>query len=402
MSSSSILQEFDPLPLPQKPTCRSGRSLFVFALLFVAPLHTASAGVLEEYVVRDDLQFSLPALDPTGFQPPSATAVLPDGRILAVVTDDSDAAPQNFSAGTPKLFVESGVGTRSFALVGDLPLPAVPPATAWPDFGASFLSISPSGNRVAVGNNNGRVGVFSAAGLAGGGPVPAVSWFEVDHFDAAWFDEDLLAVTNLAGVQTFDTASTSTDTIITGTTASGGITLDGGGNLYMADGFGANAGNVRRFTLADWQNALATGAPLDFFSGEDLLTFSSAASLALDNEGNLLVGGGLFTQPFEESNAFAAFRPADGTLRTFDPNAVENEEGNFYVLTFNPVTDEIYINEPFALNNSRRIDNTRMFVVAAGGSAGAPVVPEPGGLPLLAVAMLIFGRRHTGKRRCRQ
>lgn len=336
--------------------------------------------LFEAYRVAPQRTFLLPTLDAIGQQPPTAFDVLADGRIVAIATDDADSAPQNFSSGTPHLFVESAVGSRDFQSVGMLPLPGAASPELWPDFGASFLSVSPSGDRVAVGNNNGRVGVFSTTGLQVGGPVPTVDWFQTDHFQGGWIDEQSLMLSNTSGVIALNSATGTETLIVDGFVASAGVALDGDGNLLAADGFGADAGLVRRFERSVWEEALNSGAPLSFAAGEDITRFSSAASLDIDAEGNLLVGGGRFDLPLSQSNGIAVIRPEDGAQRIFDPNDVDNANGNFYTVRSNPVTGEVYVYEPFALNVTLRIDNRRVFVM----------VPEASALTMAAGALVFL------------
>jgi hypothetical protein len=67
------------------------------------------------------------------------------------------------------------------------------------------------------------------------------------------------------------------------------------------------------------------------------------------------------------------FRPSDSTLRTFDPAATSN---NSYYTVYNPVTGEIYVNEPFPAGGG---SSRTVFVIAP--------VPEPGTFILAIVGI---------------
>jgi hypothetical protein len=101
---------------------------------------------------------------------------LADGRIVTLVDDT--------------VFTESASGSAIFNALGTLAGADVSPGA----FATAFVRVSPDGSRIAVGNNGGvsfgnfQVGVFDLNGLNGG-------WYPADHFDAAWIDNQQLALT---------------------------------------------------------------------------------------------------------------------------------------------------------------------------------------------------------------
>lgn len=209
-----------------------------------------------------------------------AGASLPDGRLLAVTGE--------------RVYVESDVGTGVWCVAGLLP------ATAEP----TFVAVSPSGARIAVGMNPGLV-VFEREWLAscGGAPVALGSVgvvFSVEHYDGAWIDEDRLALSAPGGEVLEALLGTgggvSTRVIVANIGgASGGVGVDAAGNLYTGNGFdfapgGSETGWVKAFAPALWASAAAD------FESEGVLVCDvlSAVGLRFDGEGNLLVGGGDF------------------------------------------------------------------------------------------------------------
>ena len=377
--------------------CRQLVRLWLFVGLLCVMDQPCVAQIFDEYQIRPELQFTFPDVSlPNRAQAPTVFDVLGDGRILAVTTVDADDQPQAGGPATPQLFVQSTVGSTTFDLIGTLPLAG----GDWSDFGGTMLTVSPDGTRAAVGENSGRIGVFSTAGLNAGGPVPTVAWFGVENNDAAWLDSQLLGVTrfnsstNVSETVILDTSSEPSspdvETIITGMDASSGIAFDSSGSLFTAEGAdflsgGAPTGQVRRFERSLWENARASGTPLDFpVSGSEVTTFLSAASLDFDRDGNLIIGGARFDATPIQSNAFGVFR--DSLLREFDPNDMNNQNGNFYTVTVNRVTDQIYANEPFAVVFGAEVDSRAIYVIG---------VPEPPTFALVLLGIVgLLGFRH--------
>lgn len=351
-----------------KTTERRGspqRSLAI--LLILTGAATVAAADFDQYELVGSFQF--PTVGAPKDQGPVVFDNLSDGRLLAVTTVITD--PSNF-LGSPKVYLETRAGSRSFQLAGDLPLP---PGGRWSEFGGAFLRVSPGNGgpvQVAVGNNEPSaplVGVFlesdllSAVGAADLASLP-IDWYGLDHFSAAWFDDGQLAINSGTGltssVRLLDTASPPAapvrPLVIDGIAgASAGVGFDSAGNLYTANGFATDGpsttGDIRRFDAADWQQALASGTPLGFEqAGTHVDTILSGGSLVLDRQDNLLVGG---SDAFGsgESNFFALL-PAAGVpaaVRTFDP---DDTADNFYALAYNDLSREIYANDPFALDNT--------------------------------------------------
>jgi len=303
---------------------------------------TARADLFDKYSMME--VFELPVGS-------SAMDTLPDGRIVTLVDAD--------------VFLEDAPGARTFSNVGTLPLADIA------SFGAAFVAVSPDGTRIAVGNNGGasfvdfRVGVFDFPSLTGG-------WIAADHFVAAWVDHQRLLVavsdfTNGSSVAMLDAgdvdpANWTFTTVITNIGgASGGVALDGSGNLYTANGFASlgpsGTGDIRVFFSSDWMQVLSGGLALDFEAvGVPVVDILSGSPLVFDGEGNLLVGGG-DTAP--DDDAVAIIRASavadalagmgrvdvnDGLkVRRVDP--IADNDFNFFSCETNVALGELYVRD---------------------------------------------------------
>ncbi len=335
--------------------------------------------------VRADA-FTSYAAAPTFELPTGAGAfdVLGDGRLVLLSGTD--------------VLTETAVGSRIFSTLGTLA------GADFSSFGGGFLRVSPDGTKLAVGNGGGasfgnfEVGVFNVSDLSG-------NWFGAGHFDAAWYDNQHLALTTrstfAAGdpgkVTLLDTLSNSaapTNPVIMDNIGggSGGVAFDAAGNLYTGNGFaieGPSAtGEIRAVDRDAWSAALTGGLPADFENGGVLVAdLLSAASLGFDAEGNLHVGGGEFGggdsnfAALVRSSAVMAALTGGGSadrldsteVRLLDPDAIS--DANFYGVNFNAITGELYLRD---------------------GSTVYPyVVPEPTTLALLSIGAFSLLRRRA-------
>ncbi|MBX7165803.1 MAG: PEP-CTERM sorting domain-containing protein [Pirellulales bacterium] len=355
----------------------------------------ASAQIFNQYQVVPSETFFLPQGDPTPEN--RGTALfdnLADGRLLVLSTAIPDPSDP-FAAGTPELYVETAVSSRTWSYLGNLPLAL---GASWPSFGGAFLSISPDGSRVAVGDNafaEQHVGVFTTADLLTSGPAAMpIDWFPAAHSGGAWFDNRQLALVYgdfvTSSVSVLDTDSNVTmpinNDVVTGVGGgSSSIAFDADGNLYTGNGFdtspgGSVTGTIRKFAKDGpdgWVNALSTMNPLNFETEGTLRgQVLSAGSLQFDVEGNLFVGGSDFFGGGEFDYLALLQNDANGMGQlNFDPDTLA---ASFYNLIYNEVTGELYANEPFPLDEP--IDNTAVFVIRP--------VPEPSSLALAVLGAI--------------
>jgi hypothetical protein len=337
-----------------------------------------------------------------GYQPagsfslPAGTDVydaLPDGRLITLVGD--------------QVHRETGVGSRTFVVMGALP------AADLPFFGAAFLRVSPGGTKIAVGNNGGasfgdfRVGVFDAVTLSG-------TWFAAGHFDAEWADETRLAITtgdfvNPSVVTMLDVSSPDpqnpANTVVIENIggASAGIAFDAAGNLFTGNGFTASGpsgtGACRAFTASAWTAVHSGGTPLDFEAdGLNVVDVLSASPLGFDGEGNLYVGGGDVDPDADfvalvRAGAVAVALSGGGPANPDDPAQVRRldpipaDDFNFFSANHNPVTGELYV---------RDFEDDTVYIYR--DPAGIPTVSEWG---VTALALSLASAGTVGARRRR-
>lgn len=209
----------------------------------------------------------------------SGMDVLADGRILVLAGKD--------------ILMESARGTHEFKTMGSVN------GLQTGAFGPAFFRLSPDGLRFAIGDNQGRIGIFDRKRREG-------RWFILPHFDAAWVNNSFLAVTAgrfgedaevyLLNVDS-SVASPEISTVISGIGgASAGIAFDTQGNLFTGNGFESrgpsHTGTVKCFSSKAWHRAWKSATPLDFETdGTFIIDILSAGSLGFDAFGNLHVGG---------------------------------------------------------------------------------------------------------------
>lgn len=281
---------------------------------------------------------------------------------------------------------QSAANSASFEVAGSVD------ASLISSFGASFLSVSPDGSTLAIGDGNFSAGAsvhfVRAADLSASAPA-AVRSVVVGNASAAWLDNSTLFVSGAdpsfnSQVARVSVTSLTSDVVINGIGgASGGVAVRGG-RLYTGNGFtfnapgvGSRTGDVKAFDLS------AFGAsPVNFeASGVTVARALSAASLGFDGVGNLLIGGGdLFTPGGDrgaavvvDGDAVAAalagggIAPVGSTLRLSPAGDV------FYGVAWNEATQEL--------------------LVVGDGTVFRYAVPAPGVVAVFAVASAANPRR---------
>jgi hypothetical protein len=338
---------------------RKGKSNLFVAAVAAACTASACASDFEDYFL--DGSFSLPPVGSGSFL--VAFDPLSDGRLLAVTGNE--------------VYLQQSVGSSDFDVVAEFDA-----SQSGGSSDPAFVHLSPDGSQVAAGLGFGKpVAVFNVADLgAPGSPTTLTSttaggttkYFSVDHWEAAWFDEQYLALTagsfsqpsmvTLLDVSS-DVASPFNPVVINNICgSSSGVAFDAQEGLYTGNGFDSQdppgpsvTGTIRRFAFSEWHDVLSGGTPADFeFDGQFVADLLSAASLGFDAEGNFFAGGGdLFgggqidffalVGSVALADALAGLDPitlGDPTeIRQFDPDP---NPYSFYSVCYNPAVSEIY------------------------------------------------------------
>jgi Dockerin type I domain/Thrombospondin type 3 repeat len=264
----------------------------------------------------------------------------------------------------------------------------LPVATVASSMDPSFVKVSPNGNTIALG-----LGYFQPLYLAPSQVLSVTSppnlsthaqvkRFNANYYDAVWRDDRWLLV-NSEGPQgsrvyAIDTLLPNPATGIVPLLpdipgASAGVTVDKFGNLITGIGFGAATGEIKIWSAADLAAALLPGAPpLSYESTGNVLATGilSAASLGVDANNNLFVGGG---DAFGGSGnyGYAALIDADVLTRVLAGGAPVNESnpGEYKVMAPDPCRNDDFTSVQY-------VPSLAMLVVSA-NLASKPPTCEP-------------------------
>jgi len=298
------------------------------------------------------LALTTPALaDPPPFQligtqtgPGATFDITTDGRVISILGDS--------------ILLESTIGSGIYETVATLPDGSIAP------WGASFISVSPDGSRIALGDNyfsTGQVHLINTADLTGGSITPTS--YTQENYEAAWLNANQLAVTYsnpqtwLGEVAILDTQNATSTPIITINGASSGIAFDAQGNLYTGNGYDYETGGSETGEIHGYEpaviNEILNGQRdiIDFDTqGAPIADLLSAGSLTFDNDGHLFVGGGDFFGGSGDYEYFALIddealteswsngqpvNPTDIFSDDPDPN-----DFSLYTGRYNPITNQ--------------------------------------------------------------
>lgn len=314
-------------------------------------------------------QAAIPAYTLVGqFALPGGTFdVLPDGRLLSVDV-----------AGVIRR--QDATNASSYSVVGSVD------SSLLDQFGPSFLSVSPSGSFVAIGdgkfNAANRVYVFDTAALTGGAGANTAATTSVitPNFNAAWNGDATLYVTgapssnfvplvNRIDLSTGASSATATKVIDQVGNGSGGVAIDANtGRLYTGIGFsfGADTGQIRSFALSSLSAATSS---VNYSTGTFVADLLSAGPLDIDAFGNLLVGGGDGFSAAPDFGYAAVLDPVTNAVLQLAPAGVVSSYG----VRYNTATGEL--------------------LVTARGVAYRYAVPAPAAAGTLTLAGLYAARR---------
>ena len=302
--------------------------------------------------------------------PSGAWDVGPDGRIVQVRGRE--------------IWRQDVANGSAFSRIGSVP------ANQISNFGASFLSISGDGSRIALGDNNfnanASVYVVGSAELSTTADT-AMTRIICGNFDGTW-DGNTLYVTG-ADAATFNSqlyrvnfgapGSPAADTLLRDIgLGSGGVAVRGG-RLYTGTGYGSAAqptGQIRSFDIGSLGGPGST-LPAPFSAGTLVTTALSASPLGFDRAGNLLAGGGDNFGGTTDIGYAAVIDPANpdpAAWLRLSPGATDI----LYSAVFNIATDEL--------------------LVVGGGTAYRYSIPGPAGAAVLTLgAVVAVSRRRAVK-----
>lgn len=293
------------------------RPLILTALLSLATIPTIAAA---QSTYTPNGSFTLPN---------GTWGIAPDGLIWAITPNAT-------------ILRQTALNASTYTPVGSLPAGTIP------TYGASFLSISPDGTRLAIGDNNfgpaARIYFVSTTDL---GPTPSPTTSVLSpNYAGAWLGSQFYVsgagIDFVPFVSRISFTNNTTDPvptrILTGIGgASGGVALINtptGPRLYTGVGFEGNglpAGDIRGFDLLSLVTShsptnYATGTPIP--GGPAL----SASTLTFDANGTLLVGG-------FDGGAALAINIVTGDRTALSPAGTT---GGYHV-AFNTLTNEALI-----------------------------------------------------------
>lgn len=245
-----------------------------------------------------------------------------------------------------QVVVQDALNAGSYSAVGSVPAGSVAA------FGASFVRVSPSGTKIAFGDNTApgaqqRVHFVSTGALSTAGTTPTTSALAF-NFAGAWADDATLYVSGQLdfasrSVVTRVNADTLASTVVINNIAdgSGGVAVYAS-RLWVGNGFDLGTptatGNVRAFNLPALAGA---GSAVGFGTGTLIADVLSASPLDFDGFGNLLAGGGEPGNASESGHA-AVYDVTGGTRLNLAP------AGNqFYGVRWNAVTQELWVSDPY-------------------------------------------------------
>ena len=302
--------------------------------------------------------------------PSEAWDVGPDGRILQIRGND--------------IWRQDAANGSAFSRIGSVPAGQIS------NFGASFLSISGDGSRIALGDNNfnasASVYVVGSAGLSTTADT-ATTRIVCGNFDGTW-DDNTLYVTG-ADAATFNSQLYRVSFSAPGTPAvetvlrdiglgSGGVAVRGG-RLYTGTGYGSAAqptGQIRSFNIGSLGSP-GSPLPAPFSAGTLETTALSASPLGFDRAGNLLAGGGDNFGGTTDIGYAAVIDPANpdpAAWLRLSPGTTDT----LYSAVFNSATDEL--------------------LVVGGGTAYRYSIPGPAGAAVLTLGWVVAVSRKRAVR----
>lgn len=287
--------------------------------------------------------------------PSNTYDLLPDGRLISIDPAGNVA-------------IQNAVNASTYTNVG-----SIGPVNS-DGFGPAFVSVSPDGSTLAIGNNEFNTSnavLFFDTTEATSGTATPISSINTPHFAGDWADNQTFYVSG-ADAATFGTVVNRLDialgtstTVIDPAGGFSGAVHASGTTLYAGEG---DTGSVYAFDLATLASA-TTSTPIS--SGALSTTHESAGSIDTDPFGNLIVAGGFFDFGSGTFTGSAAvIDPATQDKLVLTPAGA----GTFYGAYFNNTTNQL--------------------VVTADGTAYVYAIPAPVTLAPMALGLVAIRRRN--------
>ncbi|MEM8757031.1 MAG: hypothetical protein AAGF47_04530 [Planctomycetota bacterium] len=302
--------------------------------------------------------------------------VLTDSFAIQAAAYDALPSGQIFGlTAAGEVLLETGVGSGGFAVSNTIAASSISP------FGASFVSVSPDGSRIAVGNGEfgpaNAVDIYDASAFVFGGPTAVAPEASIvsPNFAGDWSDDSQRLFVTGGDATSFTTVVNQIDlsdaaipptaeTVITPAGfASGGVAATGG-DLFVGDG---GSGSVFLFDRA----SLDAGSPADLATGGLVATENSAA--AVDVFGDLLFVAG---QEFMGDGDFVVIDRVTNESVKLSPAGTDFFYGGF----FNTATNQMFVTATNFATGERQA-----FVY--------DIIPTPGVLAIAPLAGLVAARR---------
>ena len=281
--------------------------------------------------------------------------LLPDGRLFSI-------------DGTGAVSIQSAPNSSAYTQVGSIG--AVNAGGFWP----SFVSLSPDGSTLAVGNNefntSNAVLFYDAADAFTGSAAPTASIL-TPNFVGDWADNSTLYVsggdanTFATVVNRLDLDTGNSTTVINPAGGFSGAVAVANGSLYAGEG---DTGDVYAFDLASLASA-SSASPIT--AGAFTASATSAGAIDFDPFGNIIIAGGFFDFG---SGLFS------GSADVIDPATQDR-------LSLTPAGANTFYGAYFN-------DATNQLVVTADGTAYVYAIPAPASAAVLGLLALPRRRRN--------
>lgn len=265
---------------------------------------------------------------------------------------------------------QDSVGSATYTQIGSIAPGLIP---SW---GASFLSISPDGSTIAIGDNgfsetDSYVHLVSVSQLSTSSHTPTTSVLTL-NYSAAWAGNTQLYVAggSFSGdkfVTRIDISAALTATTVINAVpdGSGGVSLRNG-QLFTGVGFGPSQGDIRAFDLATLS---AASSPTAFSTGTFVCSCNSAGTIDFDAFGNMIIAGA-------GGVSITDLAGNEVTLAPLGSSA-------FYAAEYNAFTQQIIVQA------------TDFVAGTSGVFAYAVPAPASAGLSLLTLGVLAAGRKRA-------